>query len=198
MRRSPDLARICTLLAMSRSPLGLFAVLLLSAAAVTAFAADAQEASDLRTRVDKLSRKIDRIKKGKLKKFYAVRYRDTSVSEARHQCYLAMVDQVNLRKENKKRRKELKFANRELKKLRRGYGKLAGLSADQVAACEVKRTPECDKLLKLEDDHKTRYFRSEIDIMGDEARSIEESIRAHEKMAERAMEQCRQALASLG
>jgi len=186
------------LLAMPRSVIVSVAVLTVSLVAVTVLAADAREASDLRTRVDKLSRKIDKIKKGKLKKFYAVRYRDSTVSEARHQCYLAMVDQVNLRKENKKRRKELKFAQRELKKLRRGYGKLAGLSADQVAACEEKRTPECDKLLKLGDDHKTRYFRSEIDIMSDEARSIGESIKAHQKMADRAMEQCRQALASLG
>jgi hypothetical protein len=175
----------------------LFAASTLSIAAI-AGAADPSESADLRNRVQKLTVKKSKLSKRKLKRFYAVNYRDSLVSDARHQCYLALVDQVNLRKENKGRLKNLKFSSKELKKLRKGYGKMAGMSAEQVEACELRRTPECEKLLQLGDDHKTRYYRSEIDIMKDEVRGIEEAIDAHRKMADRALQQCQQMLNSLG
>ena len=168
------------------------------AATTPATAADFSETSDLKTRVDKLTGEMAKLSKGKLKKFYAVKYSDSSVTGARHQCYLALVDQVNLRKDNKQRLKDLKRTTRDLTKLRAEYGKLVGLSGDQVAACEDRRTEECEKLLQLPDDHKTRYFRSEIDIVAGELRSIAEAIDAHEKMAGRALDQCRSMLNSLG
>ena len=173
-------------------------VIVFAGIVMPASAADPLERDDLRNRVDKLTAKPGKLTKGKLKRFYAVKYKDDEVVAARHQCYLALVDQVNLRGENRKRQKELKFIRKELKKLRKGYGKLAGLSASQVEACEERRTPECEKLVNLQDNHKTRYFRSEIDIMRDEARGVEEAISAHERMTERAFEQCRSKLNSLG
>ncbi len=183
---------------MNRALLPTLLALSFLAMTTIAGAANFEEISDLRNRVDKLTGKLSKLSKGKLKKFYAVKYSDSSVSDARHQCYLALVDQVNLRKENKKRAKDVKRTRKDLAKLRKGYGKLVGLSGEQVAACEERRTEECDKLLQLGDDHKTRYYRSEIDIVGDELRNIEEAIRAHEKMASRALEQCRSMLNSLG
>ena len=178
-------------------PTALFAVFALTLTTI-AGAANFEETNDLRNRVDKLTGKIDKLSKGKLKKFYSVKYTDPSVTDARHQCYLALVDQVNLRKEQKSRAKDVKRTRRDLRKLRKGYGKLAGMSADEVASCEVRRTEVCEKLLQLSDDHQTRYFRSEIDIVGDELRNLEEAIDAHTKMADRALGECRKMLNSLG
>lgn len=166
--------------------------------ATIATAANFEETSDLRNRVDKLTGKMTKLSKSQLKKFYAVRYSDSQVSDARHHCYLALVDHVNLRKEQRKRAKDIKRTRRDLLKLRKGYGKLAGLTAAEVLACEERRTEVCDKLLKLSDDHQTRYFRSEIDIVGDELRNLEEAVAAHTKMADRALQQCRSLLNSLG
>ena len=181
-----------------QGPRVLLPAALAAAVALPAVAADFRESSDLRTRVDKLVARAEKLSKSDLKSFYGVKYRDGEVASARHQCYLALVDQVNLKDENKRRIKDLKFVTGELRKLREGYGKLAGLSADEVQQCEERRTESCERLLRLPDDHQARYFRSEIDILRDDARSVQEAITAHERMAAEALDQCKDVLSSLG
>lgn len=170
---------------------------LLLATGPAALASDSDEAADLRRRVDRLGSRLEKVRKAQLEKLYRVRYRTEVVKQAQHQCYLALLDGLSTHRENREREKSLRFVEGELKKLRKGFGKLAKLSADQVEACEERRTPECDRLLQLPDSTETRYYRSEIDVLRNDARRESDAIKAHERMAHQAMERCRTALDSL-
>ena len=172
------------------------ALLLLSFTSV-ALASDSDEAADLRRRVEKLDGRINKVSKRQLERFYRVRYGTPVVKEAQHQCYLALLDAYDTHRENRDRNKSLRFVEKELNKLRKGFGKLAKLTADQVAACEQRRTPECERLIKLPDNTETRYYRSEIDVLKNDARRESEAIKAHARMVEQAKTRCQAALDAL-
>ncbi len=180
---------------MRRLPLVI--LLLLPLLSLTATADPGGEAEDLRRRVGKLEGRLTKLSKRQLKRFYKVRYQDEAVRDAQHQCYLALLSHFDTRRENRERKRTLRFVNKELKKLRKGYGKLAELSADQVAACEERRTPECERLLQLPDSTETRYYRSEIQVLRSDARREREAIEAHQRMVEQALARCKAGLDGL-